>query len=294
MVSIFTKHLSPKGGDGPEVNMRILSWTKVILFACLIAFLLPVMLMAQDTSQTVSVTPPPTRRIEPPSADANAADLEERGDQLRGEKAYLDALDYYQAAVKKLEKGRAAAMVLNKIGITQFQMQRFEDSKKSYEKAIKNDKTYANAYNNLGVVYYRNRRYGRAIKLYRKAIVLDPETASFHNNVAAAYFADKKLDKAIPEYMKALELDPDIFERRSTSGIVAQISPEDRAHYSYILAKMYAQTGQFDRALLYLRRAIEEGYKNVDNALQDVEFAQLRKDPRFNDLMTLQRPPSIQ
>lgn len=270
------------------------SWTKFAIFACLITFALPLLMSAQDTSQTMSVTPPPSRRIERPSADATPAELEERGDQLRGEKAYLDALDYYQAALKKLSKGTAMAMVLNKIGITQFQMQRFDDSKKSYEKSIKNDKTYANAYNNLGVIYYRNRKYGRAIKFYRKAIELDQDNASFHNNVAAAYFADKKLEKAIPEYQRALELDPDIFERRSTSGIVAQIAPQDQAHYYYILAKMYAQVGKFDRALLYLRRAIEEGYKDVNNALQDVEFAQLRKDPRFNDLMTLQRPPSIQ
>jgi tetratricopeptide (TPR) repeat protein len=274
--------------------MRRMFWMKVATTLCLFTFALPLLLSAQDTSQTMSVTPPPTRRIERPPADANPADLEERGDQLRGEKAYLDALDYYQAAVKKLPKGPAAAIVLNKMGITQFQMQRYEDSKKSYEKAIKYDKTYANAYNNLGVVFYRNKRYGRAIKFYRKAIGLDAETASFHNNVAAAYFADKQVEKAMPEYQKALQLDPDIFERRSTSGIVAQIAPEDRAHYSYLLAKMYAQTGQFDRALLYLRRAIEDGYKDVNNALQDVEFAQLRKDPRFSDLMTLQRPPSIQ
>jgi len=274
--------------------MSILRWTKAAAIFCTMTLALPVFLAAQDTSQTVSITPPPTQRIERPPADANPADLEQRGDQLRGEKAYLDALDYYQAALKKLPKGAGAAMVLNKIGITQFQMQRYDDSKKSYEKAIKNDKTYANAYNNLGVVYYRNKKYGRAIKFYRKAIEFDESNASFHNNVAAAYFADKKIDKAVPEYQKALELDPDIFERRSTSGIVAQISPEDRAHYSYLLAKMYAQTGQFDRALLYLRRAIEEGYKDVNNALHDVEFAQLRKDPRFNDLMSLQRPVAIE
>jgi tetratricopeptide (TPR) repeat protein len=274
--------------------MLRLAWMKSPICVCLITLALPLFMAAQDMSQTVSVTPPPTRRIEPPSADANPADLEQGGDQLRAEKAYLDAMDYYQAALKKLSKGPAAAVVLNKLGITQFQMQRFDDSKKSYQKAIKYDKSYAFAYNNLGVVFYRYKKYGRAIKFYRKAIVLDPDNASFHNNVAAAYFADKKLDKAIPEYEKALELDPDIFERRSTTGIVAQISPEDRAHYSYILAKMYAQTGQFDRALLYLRRAIEEGYKDVNNALHDSEFAQLRKDPRFNDLMNLQRPASIQ
>lgn len=270
---------------------------KSVVLRLLVVFTLfaavAILAAAQDYNQTVPVTPPPTRRIEPPPKDANPADLEERGDELRAEKAYLDALDYYMAALKKLPKGPAASMVYNKVGITQFQLARFEDAKKSYEKSIKLDKTYANSYNNLAVVHYRNKKYGRAIKYYKKAIELQPAVASFHNNLASAYFAKKQIEKAVPEYQKALELDPDIFERRSSVGIVAQLSsPEDRAHYSYVLAKMYAQAHQFDRALLYLRRALEEGYKDVNDAMKDGEFAQLRKDPRFNDLMT-QRPIAI-
>jgi tetratricopeptide (TPR) repeat protein len=122
---------------------------------------------------------------------------------------------------------------------------------------------------------------------------MEADAPSFHSNLGSAYFAMKDMEKAIPEYQRAMQLDPDIFERRSTLGIVAQMSsPDDRAHYSYVMAKMYSQMGMLDRSLLYLRRAIEEGYKDVNNAMQDSEFAKLRKDPRFNDLMT-QRPPSI-
>lgn len=268
--------------------------TVVFRLLVVLIFFTPILVVAQDATQTIPITPPPTRRIEPPPKDATPEDLEERGDELRAEKAYLDALDYYQAALKKLpKKGIPAAMVHNKAGITQFQMARFEEAKKSYERSIKLDKTHANAYNNLAVVHYRNKKYGRAIKYYKKAIGLQPGAASFHNNLACAYFAKKDFNKAVPEYQLALQLDPDVFERRSATGIVAQLSsPEDRAHYSYVLAKMYAQAGQFDRSLLYLRRAMEEGYKDVNDALKDGEFAQLRKDPRFNDLMT-QRPVSI-
>jgi tetratricopeptide (TPR) repeat protein len=262
----------------------------VFLFALVAG---PVIVLAQETGQTVPITPPPTRKIEPPPANASAGELEERGDQLRGEKAYLDALDYYQAAIKKTAKGPAAAILWNKAGMAQIQMARFDDAKKSFERAIKYDKTYPNAQNNLGSVYYRDKKYGRSAKYFRKAIQLDANAASFHSNLGSAYMGLKQIEKAVPEYQRALELDPDVFERRSSIGIIAQMSPEDRAHYSYVLAKMYAQAGQFDRSLLYLRRAIEEGYKDVNNAMQDAEFAQLRKDPRFNELMTLQRPTSI-
>lgn len=270
---------------------RLLSGVSLFL---VVALLGGATALAQDANQTIPVTPPPTRRIEPPPANASAQDLDERGDQLRAEKAYLDAIDYFQAALKKLDsKDPKAAIEYNKIGITQLRLARYYDARKNFEKAVKLNSKYAYAYNNLAVANYLDKKYGRAIRYYRRAIEMDPDNASFHNNLGSAYFAKKDLDKAVIEYQKALQLDPDIFERRSDMGIVAQTSsPEDRAHFSYVLAKMYAQEGQMDRALLYLRRAMEEGYKDIKNVYQDEEFAKLRKDERFTALMA-QPPPAI-
>jgi len=62
-------------------------------------------------------------------------------------------------------------------------------------------------------------------------------------------------------------------------------SPEDRARYHYVIAKMYALLGRTDRCLLYLRKALEEGYANIKDAYKDQEFAAIRKDPRFAALM---------
>ena len=52
-------------------------------------------------SEQVQIKPPLLRMVDPPAADATAADLEARADQLRGVKLYLDALDYYRAAMAK-------------------------------------------------------------------------------------------------------------------------------------------------------------------------------------------------
>lgn len=250
--------------------------------------------LAQDLNQSIPVTPPPTRKIEPPPPEASVQELEERGDQLRAEKAYLDAIDYFQAALKKLPpKDLKAAVEYNKIGITQLRLGRYYDARKNFEKSVKINPKYAFAVNNVAVANYLNKKYGRAIKYYKRALEMEPENASFHSNLGSAYFAKKDLEKAVVEYAKALQLDPDIFERRSDVGIIAQTqSSEDRAHYSYVLAKMYAQNGQMDRALLYLRRAMEEGYKDIKNVYQDEEFAKLRKDERFVALMA-QPPPAI-
>src|SRR5882757_2869911 len=67
----------------------------------------------QSTEQ-VEVSSPAVRRAEAPPADAAPVDLEQRGDVLRAEKSYLDALDYYRAALSKKPN---SAVLLNKIGI---------------------------------------------------------------------------------------------------------------------------------------------------------------------------------
>jgi tetratricopeptide (TPR) repeat protein len=234
-------------------------------------------------SEQVQIAPPLIRSIEPPAPDATAKDLEERADQLRSSKLYLDALDYYRAALVKTPK---AARLLNKVGIAELMMQRYREARKSFEKSIKADHHFADAYNNLGVVFYEGKKYAAAIKQYHKAIAIDAGSASFFSNLGAAHFSKKEFDPAVQAYQHALELDPEVFERTSRAGVQAQLpSPEDRARYDYTVAKLYAKMGSPDRSLEYLRKAIEEGYKDLKNVYKDVEFAELRKDPRFTELM---------
>jgi tetratricopeptide (TPR) repeat protein len=210
-------------------------------------------------------------------------------------------VDYYEVALKKEPKN---AVLWNKRGIALLQLGRYHEGEESFKKSIKYDKKYADAYNNLGVIYYKEssaravkngtKDYGKAIKNYSKAIKLRDDSASFHSNLGTALFGQGDFQKAIVEYHRALQLDPDIFERTSRAGVAAHLaSPEDRAHFSYMLAKMYAQAGNSDRALYYLRRALEDGYKHVNDAFKEAEFAGVRKDPRFTELMGVNRPTAV-
>lgn len=238
----------------------------------------------------VQMGPPQLRNVEPPAPDATAEALESRGDELRAQKFYLDAIDYYQAA---LAKKATPAILYNKIGISELLMQRWPESKKSFERAIKEDRNYSEAYNNLGVVFYIAKKYGKAIDRYNKAIQLKDDAASYYSNLGAALFSKKEFEKSVTAYAHALQLDPDVFERTSRAGVAAQMSkPEDRAHYDYVVAKLYAKMGIADRSLEYLKKALEEGYKSIDNVYKDQEFGGVRKDPRFSALMAA-RPPAI-
>jgi tetratricopeptide (TPR) repeat protein len=239
-------------------------------------------------SEQVQIKPPLLRAIEPPAPDATAADLETRADQLRAEKLYLDALDYYHAA---LSKKRDSASLLNKIGITDLMMQRYRDARKWFDQSIKADHRFADAYNNRGVTYYEEQRYSAAIKDYRRAIAIDETSASFFNNLGAALFAKRAFDPAVVAYQHAVELDPDVFERTSRGGVQAQLpSPGDRARYDYTVAKLYAKMGYSERSLEYLRKAMEDGYKDFKSVYKDAEFAELRKDKRFAELVATKTP----
>ena len=89
------------------------------------------------------------------------------------------------------------------------------------------------------------------------------------------------------------QLDPDIFERTSRTGVTAQLpSPEERARFEYLIAKLYARQGNSDHALQFLRRAMEEGYPGINDVYKDSDFEGLRKDNRFAQLMA-SKPPAI-
>jgi tetratricopeptide (TPR) repeat protein len=119
------------------------------------------------------------------------------------------------------------------------------------------------------------------------------EMASYYSNLGAALFSKKEFEKATEAYAKALELDPEIFERTSRTGVAAQLpSPEDRARYEYVMARLYAKMGRTDDSLHCLRKAMEQGYKDINMVYKDAEFSLLRKDPRFIELMAA-KPPAI-
>src|SRR5277367_5604613 len=173
--------------------------------------------------ELVQITPPPQRHAERPAPNASVDELDARGDELRGQKAYLDALDYYRAALAK----KRSPSLYNKAGITELELRRDQESTKDFERAVKLDHQFADAWNNLGVAWYLQQKYGKAVKDYEKAIKLKEDVASFYNNLGAAYYGKKEWEQATAAYGRALQLDPDIFERTSRTGVTAQLpSPE--------------------------------------------------------------------
>ena len=209
--------------------------------------------------------------------------VEMRGDIFMARKMYREAVDMY------LQGPRDSAVTWNKVGIAFHQMLNLDSARRNYEKACKLNPKYSEAINNLGTVWYARKNYRRAIGYYKRALDLTPKSASIHSNLGTAYFARKKYDLAMASYQTALELDPEVFEHRSSAGVLLQErSVTERAKFHYYLAKTYAKSGQFDRALLYIRKALEEGFTEKKRLLEEPEFSELRKLPAFEELIKLE------
>ena len=207
-----------------------------------------------------------------------------RGDIMVARKMYREAIEFYKPGAEN------NPVLANKTGIAYHQLQDLNNAKRYYQKAVKLRPQYPEALNNLGTVYYAQKSYKRAIDQYRKALRITPNSASVLSNLGTAYFARKKYDEALEYYQQALALDPNVFESRSSQGSVVQSrSVEERAKFDYYLAKTYAKSGDTDRAIQYIRRSLEEGFKEKNKFMEEPEFASLQEHPEFKRLMAMEQ-----
>lgn len=236
---------------------------------------------AQTSGFREPSTPPTSTPVAPPLKQVVSPEV--RGDILMAKKMYREAIDVYK------ENANGSPVLLNKTGIAYHQLLDLQDAKKYYQLAVKANPSYAEAINNLGTVEYSRKNYRRAINLYRRALRYTPNSASIYSNLGTGYFARKDYKNATVAFQKALELDPSVFEHRGNGGVLLQErSVEERAKFHYYLSKMYAKQGDTERALLYMRKALEEGFKERKKFQEDPEFAFLKDNQEYKDLLVYQ------
>ncbi|MCL5742748.1 MAG: tetratricopeptide repeat protein, partial [Acidobacteria bacterium] len=169
-----------------------------------------------------------------PAAPARVLSPEMRADVLMARKLYREAIEAYREAPAD------SAVVANKMGIAYHQLSELGMAKRQYQRAVRLNPRYAEAINNLGTVHYALRSYRRAIGYYKKALEIAPNSASIYSNLGTAYFARRKYDLAAQCLEKALSLDAEVFEHRSTQGVLLQErTVGERAKFHYQVAKLY-------------------------------------------------------
>ncbi len=227
---------------------------------------------------------PPPVSPEPavaPSSQSKTLSLEDRADLCMARKSYSDALDFYQKALK--EKNYKDPALWNKMGIARQNLANFPEARKAYKEAIRIKKDFSEPYNNIGTTYYLNEQPKKALKWYRQAIEHNPGNPAFHYNLGTALYATKKYKEAVESYQRVLDIDPNFFAARSNVGTTLQARPADAKYFFYI-AKVFANKGRPEEAVRYLRRAMEEGFKDFDMVDQDPDFKTLAQYPPYVDL----------
>jgi len=209
---------------------------------------------------------------------------EEMADLMMARKEFREAVVAYK---KLAEQDPRNAIIYNKLGIALHKEYDLTGALKSYERAVKLDPTYADAQNNIGVIWYDKKKFSRAIRAYQKAIKMRADLAVSYSNLGYAYFADKKYEESISSFQQALKLDPTVLDHGAgrNGSTVQDRSVEDRAKFYFLLAKSFAESGNFERSMIYLRKAKDEGYKTMNEVQSDPAFSAMLKLPEMQEVL---------
>lgn len=263
-----------------------------IRLAVPVSFLL-VSLTLPSIGQTSEDTPKDSflpMQTQPQQSAANATPAErqlsgeELGDLYMARKQYREASEQYRILSDQDPRN---AVYLNKLGIALHQQAALTAALKYYERAVKADPKYADAQNNIGTIWYQRKKYGKAVRAYQKALKMRDDMPVLYSNLGYAYFSEGKYPESINAFRTALVKDPQFFERANsrTGSILQDRSVPDRGRFYFLLAKSFAETGNLERCVLYLRKAKEEGYKQLAEIKKDPAFSAVLKDPVVLELI---------
>jgi tetratricopeptide (TPR) repeat protein len=267
------------------MNVKLLTW---------VALVFPILAVTQGlnaqqpaANPLASVSPSQAGTEVRPAASGRDMQIE-RARIMMAEKRYDAGIRAYEDLLKSEPKN---AVFMNMIGIAYLNMANYGQAKKFFERAAKTDKQYPSAVNNLGMVYYQQKNYRRAIREYIRAVAIDPGQSGTHANLGYAYYKTKKYAEAAAEFHKALELDPHTFEHNERTGTMMQDrSVENHGLFFFMMAKEYAQMGDAEHCADYLRKSLDEGYKDVAKAKTDPAFKKVLDDPSVQGVLLLIPP----
>jgi tetratricopeptide (TPR) repeat protein len=260
------------------MQSRLPDWMIFSALSCVLLVAVP-LLRALPQSQPDSDTHPPL----------NTRDTQiERAQIQMAEKHYDVAIRTYQDLLQHEPKN---AIFLNMVGIAYLDLYQYDQAKRYFQRAEKADKKYSSAVNNLGMTWYIQKNYRRAIREYMRAVKIDPSQAGTHANLGFAYYNTNKYPEAGLEFQKAIELDPMIFQHRDRVGTMLQDrSVTNHGLFFFTMARVYAAKGDAENCAVYLRKSLDEGYKDLVKAKTDPAFKTVLEDPGVQAVLALATP----
>jgi tetratricopeptide (TPR) repeat protein len=258
----------------PLVNVRL--WVAVAILVSTTA-----RLCAGQPSATQTASSPPQNTTVPVRKTLPLEEFpaDRKADILMARGEYAAAITAYQQGDLK------SAIVWNNIGMAYHHLFALEEARKAYQHALTINSRFAPAANNLAAVYYGQHEFRVAEHWYKKALKHTSESAVIYCNLGTAYFAEDKMKKGLKMYQKAFSIDPEVFSPTRAAMVEGGGSREQRVAINYYIAQTFASAGKQEQALLYLRKAMDEGFRDRKRLIEDKDFAVLRTTPEFQKLL---------
>jgi tetratricopeptide (TPR) repeat protein len=156
--------------------------------------------------------------------------------------------------ILKLHPDNATA--LHFLGITYYQVKKYDSAVNNIKKALQIEPDYADAHNNLGIILKDMGQLYEAMSCFRKAVALKPVFFEAYVNLGGILRSQGLLDEAIACFQKAAQLNPHFHGIYNDLGI------------------MLKDKMRFDEAVFCFRKALDlnprflESYINLGNTLQ--------------------------
>jgi tetratricopeptide (TPR) repeat protein len=247
---------------------------------------------ASDLMLPAATTPQPTPAgavtptVPPPAL--LPATQEQLGDAL-------EARQRYQAAIAAYAKDpHPSAAVWNKMGIAYQMMFNSKDAARCYRESLRLDSKNAMVLNNLGTLYDSEKEYSAAEKMYHKALKLKPDAPVILKNLGTNLLVQHKYSKGWEAYKRAMALDPGIFNDHNSPTVSNPTSIRERGAMNYYMARGCVKMGETQCALDYLKLALDEGFTTAKKLSADEDFAALRSNPAYQELLAEQKQPQHQ
>jgi len=187
---------------------------------------------------------------------------------------------YYLFSGYMQTRNRINSMKFQTAGRREYEAGRFSKAVAFFEKALEVNTKDAEAYYDIGECYAYLEENNKAIEAYKKAIEIEPYHAAAYWGLGLCYGEIKNYQKSIDSYKRAIEIDPcnidtqlglgDSYSelRRYKEAIeaytkVCELTDYKEHNFLAVLAAIYAEYKDFDKAIEYQKKAIELGDDDV-------------------------------
>jgi tetratricopeptide (TPR) repeat protein len=171
------------------------------------------------------------------------------------------------------------------MGIAHMQLQRYDEAKLFFDRAILINPYFSEAYKNMSVLYEQQGSFYRAGDYLKKSKASDQAQSIFYNRAGVLLAEAKNMDSAIYYFSRAISLDAHFAEPRlnlkraidlKNHVLIAPQAPEHSVEYNK--ANVYFREGNYPEAIKFYQKAlrITPSFSNAHNNM-GICFIQLNQ-----------------